>query len=199
MRHAWRVLPTPRENGRRHRMGCAPIGSRIALNGTPRRNTGDYMVSILPRIETSSARVFPSSRTPWETEGPTWRSVPRCGTFSDLVGEKLSDAFVAECMELSRCSGALIPVRQPAPGYLLLAEEERDTESVARLEAMLCRNPQYAYARKMRQLRPLEARHVLDLAKRTANHASARGMRLGDVKILTLCSNPEWLGEEWKL
>jgi hypothetical protein len=129
---------------------------------------------------------------------PILRFIGRCGVISDMVGEKLPDAFVSECMELARCRGILTPDRsldRSAPGYLLLAEDYISAEAAAELEEMLRRNPQYDYALKLRQLRPLEAMRINNLTGRCVEFFVSRGMRRGDVKIPALCADPNFLKE----
>jgi hypothetical protein len=92
----------------------------------------------------------------------------------------------------------LVPRRLPGPGYLLLTEGECGAERLAALEAALRRNPQYAYARDMRQLLPLEGRNLENLTNRYIRHAAAQGRRLGDVKIPALCTDSEWAEEAQK-
>jgi hypothetical protein len=95
---------------------------------------------------------------------------------SDLVGEKLTEPFVAACLHDVR--GFLMPA---GDGYVLASEELVDVDEV---ERRLCRNPQYAYARRLGQLAPLRAvRGSFD------DYAAAqmkRGARLGDVKPVAL-------------
>jgi hypothetical protein len=55
-----------------------------------------------------------------------------------------------------------------------------------RLEAALCANPQYAYARRLGQLHAVQARHVPDLARRLEQAMLRNGGRLADVKPLGL-------------
>jgi len=75
--------------------------------------------------------------------------VGRKGIVSDLVGEKLTEPFVAECLEHVR--GYLFPEGR---GYVVAAEGPVDLDDI---EQKLCANPQYAYARKLGQLAPLRA------------------------------------------
>ena len=130
-------------------------------------------------------------------DAPILRFVGRCGEASDMVGEKLTDAFVAECMEYANCRGILVPDRNPGhgvPGYLLLAENDV-SGLVAKFETSLCRNPQYAYALKLCQLRPVEAVQIDDLTERCVQFFVSKGMRRGDVKIPTLCVDSNFLKE----
>jgi hypothetical protein len=95
---------------------------------------------------------------------------------SDLVGEKLSEPFVARCLHDVR--GFLAP---DGDGYVLIAEHEVD---LGEIERRLCENPQYAYARRLGQLARLRlTRGSWDTY---AAAQMARGARLGDVKPLAL-------------
>jgi hypothetical protein len=125
--------------------------------------------------------------------------VGRCSVFSDLVGEKLSDTFVAESLARSHISGILIPLPSK-PGYCLLTDSDaRKSERLAEFEEELCRNPQYHYAQKMRQLHPLEAKYLPDLANRYTQHAITQGRRLGDIKMPALCVDSQWVKEATNL
>jgi hypothetical protein len=118
--------------------------------------------------------------------------VGRSGLYCDLVGEKLSDAFVAAALSYLPGFSMLIPdARKRA--YVLIREDETSVEDLTRLEAALCRNPQYAYARKLAQLSPpsvLCVPHALATYERTL---LARGARLGDIKLTALRAEPFWL------
>jgi hypothetical protein len=74
-------------------------------------------------------------------------------------------------------------------GYVLVTETgvPVNLESV---ETRLCENPQYAYARKLGQLRPLRLTQLRNLYDRYTQSQLARGARLGDIK-------PAVLRNEW--
>ena len=91
---------------------------------------------------------------------------------SDLVGEKLSEPFVARCLHDVR--GFLAP---DGDGYVVIAEHEVDLDEI---ERRLCENPQYAYARRLGQLAGL--RLTRGSWDGYAAAQMARGARLGDVK-----------------
>jgi hypothetical protein len=95
---------------------------------------------------------------------------------SDLVGEKLTEPFVAGCLHDVR--GFLMP---DGNGYALVAEDPLDIDEI---ERRLCANPQYAYARRLGQLAPL--RLVRGSWDTYAAAQMARGARLGDVKPMAL-------------
>ncbi|MCU7875720.1 MAG: GH3 auxin-responsive promoter family protein [Candidatus Thiodiazotropha sp. (ex Lucinoma borealis)] len=108
---------------------------------------------------------------------------------SDLVGEKLSEAFVAQCLTDIPGFHMLAPVRTPEPHYTLIVSSDdttaRAVSRLATIENRLKSNPQYAYARKLGQLGPLTATtHSNPLRVYTAK-ASMR-QRLGDVKVPAL-------------
>jgi len=77
----------------------------------------------------------------------------RRGIVSDLVGEKLTEPFVAQCLENVR--GYLFPEGR---GYVVASEGAVNLDEI---ERRLSENPQYAYARRLGQLAPLRATHVL--------------------------------------
>jgi len=84
--------------------------------------------------------------------------IGRKGIVSDLVGEKLTEPFVARCLENVR--GYLFPEGR---GYVVASETPVDLDAI---EQKLCQNPQYAYARSLGQLAPLRVQRVrLDMAK----------------------------------
>ena len=84
--------------------------------------------------------------------------IGRKGIVSDLVGEKLTEPFVARCLKNVR--GYLFPEGR---GYVVASEMPVDLDAI---EQKLCQNPQYAYARSLGQLAPLRVQRVrLDMAK----------------------------------
>jgi hypothetical protein len=77
----------------------------------------------------------------------------RKGIVSDLVGEKLTEPFVASCLRDVR--GYLFP---EGCGYVVASEGEVNLDEI---ERRLRENPQYAYARTLGQLAPLRATRVV--------------------------------------
>jgi len=111
---------------------------------------------------------------------------------SDLVGEKLEEAFVTRC--LAGLSGfAMLLPDTGRPAYVLVAEQAPGAGQLAAVAEALEANPQYAYARRLGQLAPLRAIHCPDALARVEKALMARGVRLGDVKPLALRREAFWL------
>jgi hypothetical protein len=121
---------------------------------------------------------------------PSLRFVGRAGVVSDLRGEKLTDAMIAEALRevwavTTPPPRALIRARDDlaGAGYELCMERaprEMLDRCVDRVEAALLRNPQYAVARRLGQLAPLRA--CIVPSSMFEPTASGPGARLGDVK-----------------
>ena len=121
--------------------------------------------------------------------GPVLRFIGRAGLSSDLVGEKLSEQFVAECLASLTGFRMLVRAAGPQPGYALVVDrlqvgEAADLAEV--VERRLSVNPQYEYARRMGQLRPLSVYCVEDPLNRYVHHAMGARARMGDLKIPVL-------------
>lgn len=117
---------------------------------------------------------------------PTLRFLGRAGNVSDLRGEKLSEAFVAEVF------AEIWPDATRPPAFLRAVADDHGTAcyelvvSVAvsgsvrnSMEALLCRNPHYALALRLHQLAPL--RVVVD-PDAFGLKAGSGMIRLGDIK-----------------
>jgi hypothetical protein len=118
--------------------------------------------------------------------------VGRSGLHCDLVGEKLSESFVSAALAFLPGFSLLIPdARRRA--YVLVREHDTAPEDLARLEAALCRNPQYAYARTLGQLSPLTMLRVPRAWATYETTLLTRGARLGDIKLTALRPESFWL------
>lgn len=142
--------------------------------------------------------------TGWWHGAPRLRLLGREAGHSDLCGEKLSEAFVMRCWAaLARpLASRLVPHIHPAPHYrLMLDAQDHDTASAERLademDTALRANPQYAYARDLGQLKPLQAVRVPQLAARLQQAALAQGQRLGDAKpgVLGRLGEPDLMSQ----
>ena len=129
------------------------------------------------------------------------RFVGRGSLTSDLVGEKLTEAFVAQCLDGIPGFRTLLPVANPATGYTLVAEQRHAQLIDAKLpdiEQRLGANPQYAYARKLGQLMPLSVTYTPNPLGAYMRSVSQR-QRLGDIKIpslLPMGSDPDMFLEQ---
>ncbi|MEA2236936.1 MAG: hypothetical protein QOC81_1660 [Thermoanaerobaculia bacterium] len=122
---------------------------------------------------------------------PVLEFVGRGNLVSDLVGEKLTEPFVASCLEPVPGFRLLVPEPR-ANGYVLLAEAGVAVD-IDDVERRLCDNPQYAYARRLGQLNPLRLMPVASLFDRYAQACVVLGVRLGDVKPAALRNERDWL------
>lgn len=127
---------------------------------------------------------------------PTLRFIGRAGVHSDLCGEKLDEAFVADALRCTGAMGAMLVVRRLVPGYVLVLDADATSEDGARaaaekVESALCANPQYAYARTLGQLAAVTCERVRDPVGAWLSRGTKLGQRLGDIKIPTLCPGPD--------
>lgn len=128
---------------------------------------------------------------------PVLHFVGRNDLSSDLVGEKLTEAFVAQCLEGIPGFRMLAPVASLQPHYTLITDRsnvELMTSRLSNIERSLMTNPQYAYARKLEQLSPLTLSPHPDPLQVYTTQA-ARQQRLGDVKVPALL--PPTMKVEW--
>jgi GH3 auxin-responsive promoter len=137
---------------------------------------------------------------------PMLEFIGRDQTSSDLCGEKLNDAFVAERIaKLGRRFAMLVPSESMQPGqaarYLLwLDQAETGPESAIaselaqplpqqlaqQMDEALHDNPQYAWARQLGQLAPVAAHCSEQPLARWLQWRLAQGQRLGDIKLPAL-------------
>ncbi|MGJ3247172.1 MAG: GH3 family domain-containing protein [Elainellaceae cyanobacterium] len=133
---------------------------------------------------------------------PCLEFLGRTQSTSDLVGEKLSDAFVRDALSqiglASSSFKCLIPATVPSPHYILLLDHACNTpEAIAhRLDQVLCRAYHYGYARQLRQLAPVRVMvspHIPDIL---TQHQLQTGKRWGDLKhpvLMTQIAPPDCL------
>ena len=123
---------------------------------------------------------------------PVLRFLGRADKVSDLVGEKLSEGFVASCLAGLPGFALLAPVAGDAPHYVCYAE--RPTPGLAeRLDAALRASYHYDYARRLGQLGPVRVVAVgPDAEQRYLAARVAAGQRLGDIKPAALALDGDW-------
>jgi GH3 auxin-responsive promoter len=110
---------------------------------------------------------------------------------SDLVGEKLTEPFVNECLRTVPGFRLLVPTLQ-GDGYVLAADSAVGAD-VQHVEQQLCANPQYAFARRIGQLTSVRLVQIENLFDRYVDVQLKRGVRLGDIKPLALRPERSWL------
>jgi GH3 auxin-responsive promoter len=146
----------------------------------------------------------------YANECPLLRFVGRTNQTSDLVGEKLSEAFVRKSLDvvfvkrnLSPTFAMLVPATSPRPHYRLYLECDRCRDAsvsaiATELQQLLENNPHYRYAISLGQLDKLCARLIPPGSNRAWDifeRASAQqGLRIGDIKPTALGVSPEWSG-----
>lgn len=117
---------------------------------------------------------------------PVLRFLGRADRVSDLVGEKLSEAFVATALTAAGASGFTVLAPHGPRGYVLVTDSPAPGLA-ERVEAALCANFHYAYARRLGQLDPVQPLVAgPDAAVRYLDACVRRGQRLGDVKVPAL-------------
>jgi len=108
----------------------------------------------------------------------------RAALVSDMVGEKLEEAFVAGIFADLGLIAALVPRSGPVPHYELWFDEaaRKPEGAAAVVESRLRANPQYRHARDLRQLGPLVILHKPGFSARRNEARATAGARLGDLK-----------------
>lgn len=95
---------------------------------------------------------------------PTLRWIGRADQVSDLCGEKLSEAQVAQAFDAIGWTefGVLMPVAGEMIGHYVcwMSQNQIGRFSTRRLEEELRKNPHYDWARKIGQLGPLEVQAI---------------------------------------
>jgi hypothetical protein len=133
----------------------------------------------------------------FEAATPRLRFLGRAGATSDLCGEKLTEHFVSRCLQATLASGEyalLAAATEPQPHYQLWIDGDGDDERRRRLadavDAELSANPQYAYARRLGQLKPVAPCAAANLYERYRTWALGEGRNIGDLKAPTLLRRP---------
>jgi hypothetical protein len=117
----------------------------------------------------------------------------RAGLVSDLAGEKLSEAFVTDCLPADGGFRMLIPQISPAPRYVLITDARAAPCDARAVEQRLERNPQYRHARQLGQLYPLCVLPVRHPLAAYLGRMTRQGVRLGDIKPVALRPETDWL------
>jgi hypothetical protein len=131
---------------------------------------------------------------------PRLSFVGRTALVSDMVGEKLEEAFVARIFADLGLVAALVPRSGLVPHYELWLDDapRQPNGAASAVEARLRADPQYAYARDLRQLGPLAILDKPGFSARRNEVRAAAGARLGDLKhtAILLDVEPDLAPEE---
>ncbi len=110
---------------------------------------------------------------------------------SDLCGEKLTEHFVLDCLKQLKPNREgcifLKSQKNPTSRYILMVDSAMcDTPLVKKwiiqLEALLKRNPQYAYARYMNQLDSLDYKLLPNLLENYIQKSAVQNKSIGSLK-----------------
>lgn len=185
---------TPRGLLRAHELAEGDEAELIltTASGLYRYRSGDRV-----RCEASSA----DDRAAGGPGRPVLRLLGRGALASDLVGEKLDEAFVAQALAPLPGWAFLVPNAR-GDGYCLVTDQPEAARAappwspagLAAMDERLQANPHYAHARRMRQLAPLALCPARPgLVERHARAQLARGTRLADAKPLALLPGGDWI------
>ncbi|GLR13595.1 hypothetical protein GCM10007907_23850 [Chitinimonas prasina] len=120
---------------------------------------------------------------------PCLRFLGRAGRGVDLVGEKLSEAFVQQLLAETGSRAGLLclcPLEQATPACYALLSDVAEAGLAERLDAALMAAPHYRLARALGQLGPLRAVCRPDMAALLHGVQQARGMQAGNIKDVAL-------------
>jgi hypothetical protein len=129
---------------------------------------------------------------------PMLEFIGRSGVVSDLCGEKITEEFALHMLApFGLRFAALAPQSRGTAGYVLLLDAEEVSAPHAqalgrKLDEALGANPQYAYARSLRQLAPLAAVRCERPLRSWIDAGVRRGQRLGDIKPCALLVDGDW-------
>ncbi|MGB8814396.1 MAG: GH3 auxin-responsive promoter family protein [Paracoccaceae bacterium] len=102
----------------------------------------------------------------------------------DMVGEKLTEDFVLECLAQIPGTPVLAAQQDPPARYQVWLDQAPPTPSeyLTLLDRLLRHNPQYDYARSLCQLAPPTLHICPDLVARYTAYRLSLGHRLSDIK-----------------
>jgi len=132
---------------------------------------------------------------------PSLRFLGRSGNVSDLCGEKLTEAFVAQALQetlfavKTKPTFALLAPDRDAQGsrYTLYVEGQLPDHFASMLDHALRQNPHYAYCRDLSQLLPVRLFKISENGyERFASHLMTTGSRLGNLKPMLLSQTSGW-------
>lgn len=166
---AGNILPPHRlQHGRRYRLILTTQG------GLYRYDTQDWLL----------AAPSPYPQT------PALHFVGRGNLYSDLCGEKLNEAFVAQAVQqaVGNLSDGMFlqGIAAAVPYYILIVPTAAvlPEDTAVRLDEALCANPQYRYARRIGQLGTVRLHRLPDPAACAARLSPSRLMGMQKLPLL---------------
>ena len=132
---------------------------------------------------------------------PALRFLGRKGIVSDRFGEKLSENFVTQTIQMIVCKldspprFALLAPEEDFSGcrYTLYIEGNVQNEIASHLDILLCQNPHYAWCRKSGQLHsPRICRINAGGYEAFMARERSQGKRLGEIKPCALSKEMDW-------
>ncbi len=132
---------------------------------------------------------------------PTIRFLGKLGLISDRMGEKLAEGFVANVLARLFTGSPSTPtfsLLAPDSGsrglhYTLHMNHRSSPRLAESLDELLAENPQYAYCRKLGQLRAPRIFQITgDAYAAYCNRLTKIGQRLGDIKAVSLSPLDAW-------
>jgi hypothetical protein len=135
---------------------------------------------------------------------PCFEFIGRSQAVCDLVGEKLNEPFVRDCLSrlaLQSRFQTLLPVMKERPHYLLLSDSLPPDSSAdalqtraaleGQLDALLCEAFHYRNARMLGQLEGVRICFAAKAREVYYDYYMSKGMKLGDIKHRCLLSSLE--------
>lgn len=191
--------------------GCVPVLNEVFFEFEDRQG----QIHLLPELEIDQEYAIILSQkgglyryrigdrvrvTHFYRNTPCLAFIGRDSTISDLVGEKLHEAFVRDAIAKLPLAEArfktLVSTTKPQAGYLLLLDRlsQSDTfnsTTVARsLDDLLSRSPHYQHARLLGQLAPVQVLVSEQIPERLTQYRARSGCTWGDVKHAILATIP---------
>src|SRR5262249_48833800 len=131
---------------------------------------------------------------------PSLHFLGRKGNISDRFGEKLSETFVAACLQKVFANAFYNPRftllapegDQSGCHYTLYFEGELSNNVAGRLDALLRENPHYALCRDLGQLQQVRLARIVSGHEAYTSRQLAAGRKLGDIKPSVLSRETGW-------
>jgi len=135
--------------------------------------------------------------THFYNEMPCFEFICRDGLCTDMVGEKLTEAFVFECFNQLNIQAYSIAIpckwSDYKLGYLVLLDVNEYSPSShmeQKIECQLLKSYGYRKARSLKQLESVQVKSCPGLVQKIQNYYNKSGIRLGDLKCPLIFNRP---------